>query len=120
MKSFKETYESYRGKKLDSAVAEKANLHKSTLSRMKNELIPANRNYLWSLALALELTMGETDTLFTAAGLCMASQYHLTAMEKRREEIIKKHIDQQKYDIIRLNIYLYEHGYKLLGNKGIN
>ena len=63
MKSFKETYESYRGKKLDSAVAEKANLHKSTLSRMKNELIPANRNYLWSLALALELTMGETDTL---------------------------------------------------------
>lgn len=40
MQSFKEVYEKYRGNRSDAAVAKKANLHKSTFSRIKNELIP--------------------------------------------------------------------------------
>ena len=71
MQSFKEVYEKYRGKRSDAAVAKKANLHKSTFSRIKNELIPPKRNYLWSLAMSLELTMDETDELFSSYGLCI-------------------------------------------------
>ena len=112
MQSFKEVYEKYRGKRSDAAVAKKANLHKSTFSRIKNELIPPKRNYLWSLAMSLELTLDEADELF--------SQYHLTDMEKEREGIIKDCIAKEKYSVVELNIRLYEAGYQLLGNKGAN
>ena len=110
----------YRGKRSDAAVAKKANLHKSTFSRIKNELIPPKRNYLWSLAMSLELTLDEADELFSSCGLCMASQYHLTDMEKEREGIIKDCIAKEKYSVVELNIRLYEAGYQLLGNKGAN
>ena len=119
MKSFKETYEMYRKEESDATIAARANLHKSTLSRMKSEAIPANRNYLWSLAMALELTLEKTDELFAASGLCMRSKYHLTDREKKRESIIEECIRQKKYSVIDLNIRLYDAGYKLLGNKGI-
>ena len=120
MKSFRETYESLKKGQRDAAVAAKANLHKSTLSRIKNEVIPPKRDYLWSLAMALELTMDETDELFSSCGLCMASQYHLNGMEKEREGIIKDCIAKGKYSVVELNIRLYEAGYQLLGNKGTN
>ena len=103
MQSFKEVYEKYRGKRSDAAVAKKANLHKSTFSRIKNEL-----------------TLDEADELFSSCGLCMASQYHLTDMEKEREGIIKDCIAKGKYSVVELNIRLYEAGYQLLGNKGAN
>lgn len=105
MQSFKEVYEKYRGKRSDAAVAKKANLHKSTFSRIKNELIPPKRNYLWSLAMSLELTLDEADELFSSCGLCMASQYHLTDMEKERESIIKDCIAKGKYSVVELNIH---------------
>lgn len=120
MQSFKEVYEKYRGSRSDAAVAKKANLHKSTFSRIKNELIPPKRNYLWSLAMSLELTLDEADELFSSCGLYMASQYHLTDMEKKREGIIKDCIAKGKYSVVELNIRLYEEGYQILGNKGAN
>ena len=90
------------------------------ISRVKNELIPPKRNYLWSLAMSLELTLDEADELFSSCGLCMASQYHLTDMEKEREGIIKDCIAKGKYSVVELNIRLYEAGYQILGNKGAN
>ena len=120
MQSFKEVYEKYRGSRSDAAVAKKANLHKSTFSRIKNELIPPKRNYLWSLSMSLELTLDEADELFSSCGLYMASQYHLTDMEKEREGIIKDCIAKGKYSVVELNIRLYEAGYQILGNKGAN
>lgn len=120
MQTFKEVYEKYKGKRSDAAVAAKANLHKSTLSRIKNEIIPPKRNYLWSLAMALELTMDETDELFSSCGLCMSSQYHLTGLEKEREGIIKDCIANGRYSVVELDIRLYEAGYQPLGNKGTN
>ena len=120
MKSFKETYEALKKNQSDAAVATKANLYKATLSRMKNETIPPNRNYLWALAMALELSINETEELFAACGLCMSSQYHLTDLEKEREKIIKECIANGKYNLLKLNIHLYEEGYRLLGNKGTN
>ena len=118
MKSFRETYESLKKGQRDAAVAAKANLHKSTLSRIKNEVIPPKRDYLWSLAMALELTMDETDELFSSCGLCLASQYHLTDSEKERENIIKDCITNGRYSVVELDIRLYEAGHQPLGNKG--
>lgn len=118
MKSFRETYESLKKGQRDATIAAKANLHKSTLSRIKNEVIPPKRDYLWSLAMALELTMDETDELFSSCGLCLASQYHLTDLEKEREDIIKECISAGKYSVMELDIRLYEAGYQPLGNKG--
>ena len=118
MKSFRETYESLKKGQRDAAVAAKANLHKSTLSRIKNEVIPPKRDYLWSLAMALELTMDETDELFSSCGLCLASQYHLTDSEKERENTIKDCITNGRYSVVELDIRLYEAGHQPLGNKG--
>ena len=118
MQSFKEVYEKYRGNRSDAAVAKKANLHKSTFSRIKNELIPPKRDYLWSLAMALELTMDEADELFSSCGLCMDSQYHLTDSEKERGNIIKDCITNGRYSVVELDIRLYEAGHQPLGNKG--
>lgn len=120
MKNFKETYEKFKKNQTDATVAAKANLYKATLSRIKKETIPPNRNYLWSLAMALELSLDETEELFAACGLYMASQYHLTDLEKERENIIKECIANGKYNLLELNIRLYEEGYRLLGNKGTN
>ena len=64
------------------------------------------RNYLWSLVMSLELTMDETDELFSSYGLCMASQYHLTDMEKRKTCITKDCIAKGKYSVVELNIRL--------------
>ena len=120
MQSFKEVYEKYRGNRSDAAVAEKANLYKATLARIKAEEIAPNRNYLWSLALALELTVEEADELFAACGLCLASQYHLNRSDKDREIIIVECLNRKKFNVVRLNIRLYESGYRLLGNRGLN
>ena len=118
MKSFRETYESLKKGQRDATVAAKANLHKSTLSRIKNEVIPPKRDYLWSLVMALELTMDEADELFSSCGLCMDSQYHLTDSEKERENIIKDCITNGRYSVVELDIRLYEEGHRPLGNKG--
>ena len=48
MKSFAEVYEEMKKGETDAEIARRANLDKSTLSRLKKESIPANRNYLWS------------------------------------------------------------------------
>lgn len=93
---------------------------RATLSRIKKETNSSERNYLWALAMALELSVDETEELFAACGLCMDSQYHLTDLEKERENIIKECIANGKYNLLELNIRLYEEGYRLLGNKGTN
>lgn len=117
MKSFKEIYEKFKCNKTDAAVARKANLNKTTLSRIIRESIPANRNYLWCLCFALELNLMQSKELFASAGLWMNSSYHLSDQEKEREEFLKECINQKQYNIIKINIQLFEKGHILLGNK---
>lgn len=121
MKRFAEVYERFKKRinQTDSVIARKANMYNATLSRLKAETIRSNRTYLWSLALALELNMEEADELFASAGLYMQSQFYLTDIEKKQENIIKNCINQKRYDVMEINIKLYEAGYPLLGNKGI-
>ena len=117
MKSFKEIYEKFKYNKTDAAVARKANLNKTTLSRIIRESIPANRNYLWCLCFALELNLMQSKKLFASAGLWMNSSYHLSDQEKEREEFLKECINKKQYNVIELNVELYGMGYQLLGNQ---
>lgn len=117
MKSFAEVYEEMKKGETDAEIARRANLNKSTLSRLKAESIPANRNYLWSLSFALKANIAQAEQLFAAGGLCFESTYHLSDEEKRREEFLKKCMESGKNNVIEINIKLYEMGYKLLGTK---
>lgn len=117
MMSFKEVYEKFKCNKTDAAVARKANLNKTTLSRIIRELIPANRNYLWSLCFALELNLNQSEELFDAAGIHMNRSYHMSEREKDREKFLKECINKKQYNVIELNAELYGMGYQLLGNQ---
>ena len=119
MMSFKEVYEKFKCNKTDAAVARKANLNKTTLSRIIRELIPANRNYLWSLCFALELNLDQSEELFAAAGIYMNSSYHMSEQEKDREKFLKECINKKQYNVIKINIQLFEKNYRLLGNKAV-
>ena len=119
MMSFKEVYEKFKCNKTDAAVARKANLNKTTLSRIIRELIPANRNYLWSLCFALELNLNQSEELFDAAGIHMNRSYHMSEREKDREKFLKECINKKQYNVIKINIQLFEKNYRLLGNKAV-
>lgn len=119
MMSFKEVYEKFKCNKTDAAVARKANLNKATLSRIIRELIPANRNYLWSLCFALELNLDQSEELFDAAGIHMNRPYHMSEREKDREKFLKECINKKQYNVIKINIQLFEKNYRLLGNKAV-
>ena len=119
MKSFAEVYEEMKKGETDAEIARRANLDKSTLSKLKKESIPANRNYLWSLSFALKANIAQVEQLFAAGGLCFESTYHLSGEEKRREEFLKKCMESGKHNVIEINIELYEMGYKLLGTPKI-
>ena len=119
MMSFKEVYEKFKCNQTDAAVARKANLNKATLSRIIRELLPANRNYLWSLCFALELNLDQSEELFAAAGIYMNSSYHMSEQEKNREKFLKECINKKQYNVIKRNIQLFEKNYRLLGNKAV-
>ena len=97
------------GKK-DSEIYKKANISKQHFSKIRN-----NPNYKPSkstaiaLALALELSLEETKDLIGRAG------YALTNSSKF-DLIIRYFIEQGNYNVVEINIALYEFDQTLLGN----
>lgn len=97
------------GKK-DSEIYKKANLSKQHFSKIRN-----NPNYKPSkptaiaLALALELDLEQTKDLIGRAG------YALTNSSKF-DLIIRYFIEQGNYDVVEINIALYEFDQILLGS----
>ena len=98
-----------RGKK-DSEVYKKANISKQHFSKIRN-----NRNYkptkptAIALALALELDLEQTRDLIGRAG------YALTNSSKF-DLIIRYFIEQKNYNVVEINIALYERDQSLLGS----
>lgn len=96
------------GKK-DSQIYKKANLFKQNFSKIRN-----NPNYkptkatALALAIALELNLEETKDLIGRAG------YALTNSSKF-DLIIRYFIEQGIYNIVEINIALYEFDQSLLG-----
>lgn len=97
------------GKK-DSEVYKKANLSKQHFSKIRN-----NPNYKPSkatalaLAIALELDIAQTKDLIGRAG------YALTNSSKQ-DLIVKFFIEQRNFNIVEIDIALYEFGQGLLGS----
>ena len=97
------------GKK-DSEIYKKANLSKQHFSKIRNnpDYKPTKPTAL-ALAIALELDLEQTKDLIGRAG------YALTNSSKF-DVIIRYFIEQHKYDIVEINIALYEFDQVLLGS----
>ena len=98
-----------QGKK-DSQVYKKANLSKQHFSKIRNnpDYKPTKATAI-SLALALELDLEQTRDLIGRAG------YALTDSSKF-DIIIRYFIEHKKYDLMEINLALYEFDQSLLGS----
>ena len=98
------------GKK-DSQIYKRANLSKQHFSKIRNnpDYKPTKPTAL-ALALALELNLEETRDLIGRAG------YALTNSSKF-DLIIRYFIERKVYDVVQINLTLYEFDQSLLGDK---
>ena len=96
------------GKK-DSEVYKKANISKQHFSKIRN-----NPNYkptkptAIALAIALELDLEQTGDLIGRAGFTLTNS-------SKFDLIIKFCIQQKQYDVVKINMILFEHDQSLLG-----
>ena len=97
------------GKK-DSEVYKKANISKQHFSKIKNNPhYKPTKSTTLALAVALELSLEQTKELIGRAG------YALTNSSKQ-DLIVKYFIEHGNYNIIEINIALYEFDQGLLGS----
>ena len=98
-----------RGKK-DSEIYKKANLSKQHFSKIRNNPhYKPTKPTAVALALALELNLEETRDLIGRAG------YALTNSSKF-DLIIRYFIEQKCYNVVEINMVLFEHDQSLLGS----
>ena len=96
------------GKK-DSEIYKKANISKQHFSKIRNNLnYKPTKSTAIALALALELNLDDTKDLIGRAG------YALTNSSKF-DLIIRYFIEQGNYNVVEINIALYEFDQSLLG-----
>ena len=94
----------------DSEVYKKANLSKQHFSKIKNSphYKPSKATAL-ALAVALELDLEQTRELIGRAGFALTNS-------SKQDLIVKHFIEQGNYNIIEINIALYEFDQGLLGS----
>ena len=98
-----------QGKK-DSEIYKKANLSKQHFSKIRNNLnYKPTKPTAIALALALELDLEDTKDLIGRAG------YALTNSSKF-DLIIRYFIEQKNFNVVQINMVLYEFDQELLGN----
>ena len=97
------------GKK-DSEIYKKANISKQHFSKIKNNphYKPSKATTL-ALAVALELDVDQTRELIGRAGFALTNS-------SKQDLIVKYFIEQKQYNIIEINIALYEFDQGLLGS----
>lgn len=99
-----------RSGKKDSEVYKKANISKQHFSKIKNNphYKPSKATTL-ALAVALELSLEQTKELIGKAGFALTNS-------SKQDLIVKYFIEQGNYNIIEINIALYEFDQGLLGS----
>ena len=98
-----------RGKK-DSEIYKKANLSKQHFSKIRNNpgYKPTKQTAI-ALALALELNLDQTKDLIGRAGYALSNS-------SKFDLIIRYFIEQKKYNVVEINMTLYEFDQSLLGS----
>lgn len=93
----------------DSQVYKRANLSKQHFSKIRNDphYRPKKATAL-ALAIALELDLSQTRDLIGRAGFALTNS-------SRFDLIIRYFIEQRRYDIVEINMALYEFDQPLLG-----
>ena len=97
------------GKK-DSEIYKKANLSKQHFSKIRNNpnYKPTKQTAL-ALALALELDLEQTKDLIGRAGYALSNS-------SKFDLIVRYFIEQKNYNVVQINIALYEFDQSLLGS----
>ena len=99
----------------DAELARKSMMSPDIISRLRTGTIHAKRDYLWQLALVLQLTLDETERMFNICGNSIYECYRFSLPEMQRERVIEYFIKYEKWDIDEVNTQLCDRGFKLLG-----
>ncbi len=94
----------------DSTIYKKAHISKQHFSKIRNNPhYKPNKETAIALALALELDVAQTNDLIGRAGYTLSNS-------SKFDLIIRYFIEQETYDIVEINLALYEFDQTLLGS----
>lgn len=93
-----------------------ANLEESRLSKEICGTRPISRDTLFALSLAMNLSLMDTEELFTVADKSLYSVYRLSDLEIKRERFLLQFVGTPESNVQEINDILMSKGMKLLGN----
>ena len=93
----------------NAEIYSRANINRKTFSKIINGQVIPKKETILALAIALRLTLEQTEDLLARAG-------HAFIEADLSDTIIKYFIANGRYDIFLINEYLYDNDQKLLGN----
>lgn len=95
--------------KTDVEVYKRANLDRKHFSKIRTvkDYMPGKRTII-ALAIAMELTLDETETLLKTAGFALSHSHKF-------DVIVEYFILHQRYDILEINEVLFRYDQPLLG-----